>query len=124
MSIEGPFPEAHESAPHSLGRVLAAIWLVFSQAIFVGVPLAVLIFIALLDGAQPFSGLSGDPTFGFLSGMKLKTVMPLLIPVVVVGTVLSFIVGSWKLWARRKHGWAVLVSSLPLLLFALIGLPP
>lgn len=122
MSIDRPSPEPPESRPPSLGRVLAAIWLVFSQAIFVGVPLAVLLFRALLDGAQPFSGLSGDPTFGFLSGIKLKTAIPLLVPVVVVGTVLGFTVGSWKLWARRKHGWAVLVSSLPVLLFALIGL--
>ena len=66
----------------------------------------------------------GDPTFGFLSGLELRMALPVLGLFVGGGTVLGVMVGSWKLWARRRHGWAVLVSSLPLLPIALVFLVP
>ena len=62
----------------------------------------------------------GDPTFGFLSGLELRMALPMLGLAVGGGMVAGIVIGSWKLWARRKHAWAVLVSSLPLLLFAVV----
>ncbi len=106
------------------GRVLAALWLGLSQAIAIGTCLVVVAAVlALSNGVRPFySATVGDPTFGFLSGITLRASLPLFGLVIAGGMILGIVVGSWKLWARGKHGWAVQVSSLPyLLLLAMVG---
>ena len=117
MSTEHPLPASDNSARPSLGRVLAAVWLCLSQAILVGS--IVLVLVVFSAGFFPFASVQNDPTFGPLSGIGLKGTLPFLGSVVVWGVVLGIVVGSWTLWARRRHGLAALVSSLPLLLVLL-----
>lgn len=115
--------QAHRTSNRpSPGRVLVALWLGVSQAIYIGVLLLVVgLLWRLSEGFYPFSALAG-PNFGyFWSEVEIKASLPVLGLVVAVTTLLGIMVGSWKLWARRKHGWAVLVSSLPLALFSLIA---
>ncbi len=114
MSTERPSTAPAVSGRLSPGRVLAAVWLCLSQAIFVAAIVVVIVVFSV--GFYPFSSTENDPTFGFLSGIGLKGTLPFLGSVVVWGVVLGIVVGSWTLWARRRHGLAVLVSSLPLLL--------
>jgi hypothetical protein len=116
-------PAPDSSGRRSPTRVLAAVWLGVSQAIMVGVLLVVVVgAVGLAEGFSPFSSTAGDPTFGFLSGITLRAAVPFLGLFVGGGVFLGIVVGSWKLWARRKHGWAVLVSSLPyLLLLVMVG---
>jgi hypothetical protein len=116
-------PAAVSSGPRSPARVLAALWLGVSQAIVIGVCLIVVVAaVVLSEGVTPFSLTTNDPTFGFLSGITLRASLPLLGLVITGGAITGIVVGSWKLWARGKHGWAVLVSSLPyLLLLAVVG---
>jgi hypothetical protein len=104
-------PMTDDSSRRSLGRVLAAVWLVVSQVMFIG-PL-VFIIVMFSVGFFPFASVKGDPTFGFLSGVGFKGVPSLFGWVFLGGVVLGIVLGSWTLWAQRQHGRAVLVSSLP-----------
>ena len=117
-----PQDSSAELGRYSPGRVLAALWLGVSQVI-AGAFLAFWYLLWSLLADLSFSAFEQTPWF-FLSWIELPDSLPLSPLVVAGGTVLGIAVGSWKLWARRRHGWAVLVSSLPLLPIALVFLVP
>ena len=100
------------SGRRGLARVLAALWLGVSQAVVIGVFLfGMIVALVLSEGVSPFSSIANDPNFGFgaLSGITWRASLPLLLIIVVGVAILGIVVGSWKLWVRRKHGRSVLV---------------
>jgi hypothetical protein len=121
LSTELPPPQP--SGPGAV-RVLTTVWLVISQAVVLGVGLFVWVSAAVLStGARVVATVAKPGGTPIADAAVEDFVEPILQPfqplMELTGAglmiVLFGVVGSWVLWAHRRHGWASLVSSIPLL---------
>jgi uncharacterized membrane protein len=91
--------------------------LVISQAIVLSV--GFLALVSIWAGANTVAALANaGGTVGEAEAAADGFLQPLMENAAFGGILLSIlfaVVGSWTLWVRRRHGWVVLVSSLPLL---------
>ena len=94
-------------------RAVTAVWLIASQIAVMGIGLR------MIEGAGPLAGiilLLGLMTgrLGSSGELVSRYAAPVLL-ITLVG-----VIGSWTLWAKRRHGWAALVSSLSFLYVAYV----